>query len=152
VLGGLDHANATIGMAVAQMKNQKLKHELQNLQSHLLAVGATLASEKPHQMPIVPQLPMLTRHLEDQIDRWEKQLPELKNFILPGGSVAGAILHQARTLIRQVERNYHRLDNHQKIPELSVYFNRLSDYLFQAARYYNFIQKQPETIWKQMQN
>lgn len=133
---------------MAQVKNKRLRDELQNIQRHFLAIGATLASEKPLEMSIIAELPALTKHLEHQIDIWDKQLPELKNFILAGGSVAGATLHQARTFIRQAERNYHRLDSNQKIPEIGIYLNRLSDYLFQAARYYNFLQKQPEAIWK----
>lgn len=149
VLGGLDQTSATIGLAVSHITGAKsLVDQLQEIQRTFLAIGATLAAEQPQNMPILKVLPKMTKELEATIDKWDKELPELKNFILAGGSTAGATLHQARTFIRQTERNYHRLDDSQKIEVISVYINRLSDYLFQAARYYNFLQKQPESIWK----
>lgn len=149
VLGSLDQASATIGLAVSFISNdKKLITQLENSQRNFLAIGACLASEEPASAKILEQLPGEILLLEQQIDSWEAKLPELKNFILAGGDQGGATLHLARTVIRQAERNYHRLDPSANFPAISQYLNRLSDYLFQAARYHNFLAKKQETIWQ----
>lgn len=130
----------------------ELISQLRDIQRNFLAIGATLAAQDPTSMPILEQLSSKTKELEDQIDQWDKQLPPLANFILAGGASGGASLHLARTIIRQTERHYHRLDDDQKIEVIGVYLNRMSDYFFQAARFYNFSQKQVEEIWKVSEN
>jgi cob(I)alamin adenosyltransferase len=91
----------------------------------------------------------MTIDLENTIDRFEQNLPPLENFILPGGSIAGAFLHNARTVCRRAERSVTKLANEQKInPEVLRYLNRLSDLLFVLARAENHRAGSPETIWK----
>lgn len=149
VLGTLDQANALTGLAVAQMKSgSELIAPLEDIQRNLLQIGSCLASEQPVEAGVVKKLPGLTADLEASIDRWDEILPPLRNFILPGGSQAGASLHVARTFIRQAERNFHRLAVERAPAMVGQYLNRLSDYYFQAARYQNLLDQQQEKIWK----
>ncbi len=76
--------------------------------------------------------------LEKQIDKLEESLPPIKYFIHPGGSLEAAHLHYARTLARRVERRYISYSNEK---DQLKFFNRLSDYLFVAARYMNHVNK-----------
>lgn len=150
-LGSLDQTSALIGLAVSYMqpsKDKKLIVDLRQIQQNFLAIGACIASENPTEAPILNKLPAETTGLEQQIDTWDAELPKLENFILAGGNHAGATLHVTRTSIRQIERNFHRLLEELKLEPISIYLNRLSDYFFQAARYYNFINGEKETIWK----
>jgi len=149
VLGTLDEANASVGLARSWLKknNKKLGDQLEQIQRHFLAIGAYLAAEIPSQQTLT-ELITDTALVEQMIDKWDSQLPELKNFILPGGSQAGATLHLCRTIVRRLERSYQRLPSQQKVTEISTYLNRLSDFFFQAARWVNHQQNQPESIWK----
>lgn len=149
-LGKLDSANATLGVALSFMDGQidePLIDQLQDIQAIFLGIGALAASANSSQFELANQLPIHTVGLEQQIDSWDAQLPALTNFILPGGTQAGAILHQVRTAVRDAERSYHSLPSEDKIAQISIYLNRLADYFFQAARYYNFVHKSPETRW-----
>ena len=77
--------------------------------------------------------------MEKFIDEFWGQLPELKNFILPSGNAAGAHLHLARVICRRVERGLVAFGKTNQLrPELYIYLNRLSDFLFASARYVNF--------------
>ncbi|KKS74672.1 MAG: ATP-cobalamin adenosyltransferase [Parcubacteria group bacterium GW2011_GWA2_42_80] len=90
-----------------------------------------------------------TAKLEQRLDEMQAELPELKNFILPGGSALGASLHHARTVARRAERAVVRLSGSLAVrPELLAYLNRLSDYLFVLARYVNFKAGVEEKIWR----
>lgn len=157
LLGSLDTTNAALGLALANLKKEPLAASTQTLlddwivgiQRDLLSVGACIASEKPTEAVILTKLPERTEKFEQQIDHWEAELPELKNFILPGGAVAGATVHLARTLARQTERAFHRLPNAEVLESISVYLNRLSDFLFQMARFINFQLRMSDQIWKQ---
>ncbi|MEK7202572.1 MAG: cob(I)yrinic acid a,c-diamide adenosyltransferase [Patescibacteria group bacterium] len=149
-LGGLDQTNALIGQAVSMVdqKEVELIDELQEIQSTFLAVGACLAAESPIDAPILATLDEQTCKLEHRIDEWDKQLPELRNFILPGGSQAASAIHLARVGIRQAERAFHRLENAGQLEPIARYLNRLSDYFFQCARYLNLLANRPDIIWK----
>lgn len=83
--------------------------------------------------------------LEEEMDEMDAVLPPLTNFILPGGSKAGAALHSARTIVRRAERSAVVL-NEEISPYVLAYLNRLSDYLFIAARYMNSQLKQEEPV------
>jgi len=87
--------------------------------------------------------------LEDEIDRHTHTLPELKNFILPGGSNLGSHAHVARCVCRRAERLVVHLAEHEEIETLIVqYLNRLSDYLFILARFIDHASGNPEIIWE----
>jgi cob(I)alamin adenosyltransferase len=110
------------------------------LNALLFTVGSDLAT--PQDASVKSSVPSVTEdhvaQLEKWIDSYEEQLPALKNFILPGGSQAGAHLHLARTVCRRAERNIVALKQEEDInPTVLRFINRLSDYLFVAARYAN---------------
>jgi cob(I)alamin adenosyltransferase len=91
----------------------------------------------------------MTARLEQEIDTWGGALPELRNFILPGGGLSGAFLHQARTVCRRGERWIVQLAAVEDVnPDVLKYVNRLSDWLFVAARLANIEAGKSESIWK----
>lgn len=137
--GTVDECNAVIGVARTMLaSNSELDTMLETVQNRLFAVGADLATpgEKP---PAIPRIhPDDSTVIEQWIDRLEEQLPPLKQFILPGGNPASAWLHLARTVCRRAERwtvSLIAADAAHK--PAAVYLNRLSDFLFVAARYAN---------------
>ncbi len=128
-------------------REKKLLVFLTQLQSDLLSIGAAIAAKRPLESAILSKLDGRTAELERQIDRWDSQLPELKNFILPGGCREAAIIHLARVNVRQTERAFHRLDDTIRQTPIATYLNRLSDYFFQCARYLNHRTNTPDVIW-----
>ena len=153
--GTIDELNSTIGVAVAgvrssgfivQSKKKKIIEQLEGIQHDLLDIGSVLAF--PDSPPVMG-LEERTEGFEKLIDEMTDKMPELKNFILPGGRVAGAQLHVARTTARKAERKIVALIQEEDIDETLVkYINRLSDLFFTMARYINFLEKQKETIWR----
>jgi cob(I)alamin adenosyltransferase len=87
--------------------------------------------------------------MQREIDRMEATLPPLRNFVLPGGSPPAALLHLARAVARRAERGIVSLARSEKVsPAVLVYVNRLSDYLFVAARAANRRSGSRETVWR----
>ncbi len=86
--------------------------------------------------------------LEKEIDRMEKELPPLMNFIHPGGSLESSHIHICRTIARRVERRYVNFYADIEDKKYLKIFNRLSDYLFVLARYINYLQKIEDVIIK----
>ena len=87
--------------------------------------------------------------LESDCDRFNADLPELRSFVLPGGTVAAAGLHVARTICRRAERETLRAgERHELGPLVAVYLNRLSDLLFILARAANALARHDEPLWK----
>lgn len=150
-LGDLDETNAALGLATAEIVQNDIdfpSNQLRLVQSRLLDIGACLAAESPQKARFLRGLDREIDRLEAQIDEWDRKLPSLKNFILPGGGKAGATLHYCRTLVRRAERAYHKInDKPEELRVMARYLNRLSDYLFQAARWTNHQQNHREQIW-----
>ena len=117
----------------------------------LFSIGAILATPQGKAPRGAAALPTRrVQALEGAIDLHTARLPKLKNFILPGGSSAGAALHVARSVCRRAERSVIGLSQKERVaPEVVVYLNRLSDCLFTLARAANRAHRSPETIWKQ---
>lgn len=150
-LGGLDQINALIGLAVCKINKSKepeLVNFLVQLQDDLLLVGSIIAAKLAWLNPNLQDLTKRTGEMESQMDRWDSQLPELKNFILPGGTETAAIIHLARVSCRQAERSFHRLEVSNNLVPVAIFLNRLSDYFFQGARYLNFQAKKTDQVWK----
>lgn len=146
--GTLDELNAILGSVVADTTLPgAVKAQLLRIQSLLFQIGADLATPLESGANI---LRMDTSHaslLETWIDDMETHLSPLTSFILPGGSAAGAKLHEARTVCRRAERWIVELMNSEPVTEaVIVIVNRLSDYLFVAARFVNHKLDIPEAV------
>ena len=151
--GTLDEANSSIGAAlsfipVGAPTLTLTLASLTRVQNELFQVGSELATSEgaKNSCPVVDETE-ITR-LESEIDQMEATLPALQNFILPGGSSSGSLLHLSRTIIRRAERECVELHQaHPLRPEIIRYLNRLSDYLFVCARFVNHELKLNETLW-----
>ena len=149
-IGTVDELNAILGLALAAGVERTTAEELQRVQRELFTLGADLATPIDTEAAWVQRVSeaQVTR-LEVDIDAWEEELPPLKQFILPGGSMAGAFLHQARTVCRRAERWAVTLSAEEGVnPEALRYLNRLSDWLFVLARRVNLRSGQPEAPWR----
>ncbi|HLD85954.1 MAG TPA: cob(I)yrinic acid a,c-diamide adenosyltransferase [Patescibacteria group bacterium] len=147
--GTIDELNAALGVALAQVGAVEYQEELSRVQADLFSLGAELALSPGQELKARPIGAVETTALERRLDELQAKLPELKNFILPGGTSLGAALHHARTVARRAERTLVRLSAATKIrPELLAYLNRLSDYLFVLARYVNHKAGAEEKIWR----
>lgn len=135
--GTVDECNAALGVARAAGPDPALDAVLAVVQNQLFVVGADLAS--PGESPYIPRVSAeLTSFLEEQIDAMEAELSPLKQFILPGGHPVASHLHLARTICRRAERVVVTLAAEEEVrPEILTYLNRLSDFLFVAARIAN---------------
>ena len=149
--GTIDELNSVIGVAIAELgtQNQELRtvsDELEQIQRDLLEIGAALAN--PKALPI-KGLNKRPTDFEKLIDKMTDKLPELKNFILPGGGKAGSLLHIARTIARRAERRIVGLIQNEKVDQdIVIYVNRLSDLLFTMSRFVNHQENKKETVWK----
>ena len=134
--GDVDELNSIIGVARAHLSDPEVDDALGLLQNDLFTVGADLASPLDIEVPRVKG--SFVKTLEEMSDAFLSELEPLKEFILPGGSRAGATLHLARTVARRAERRIVALAEVEEInPEVIVYVNRLSDLLFILARVVN---------------
>src|SRR4051812_12343390 len=155
--GEVDELNASLGLARAMLLEvdgaASLPSMLEQIQRDLFALGARLADPRHQIAERVTKAAVGSDdigRLEGWIDELEAALPPLRRFILPGGSVAGAALHVARTACRRAERAMVALlglDPQAFEPELLVYVNRLSDLLFVMARSANQHAGTPEIEW-----
>jgi len=143
--GTVDELNSFLGLARAAWPESPVDGELERIQNDLFEVGAQLAA--PGQDRFTGADPRRIEELERAIDHAEKELVPLTNFILPGGSLAAAQLHVARTVCRRAERIVVSLGG-EAPPGTVVYLNRLSDYLFVAARFVNARRETSDVIWK----
>lgn len=145
--GTIDELNSLIGSVIAHMENSDdfVKKELEKIQNDLLEIGASLANPKSLSIKELKNRPT---DFEEQIDKMTDKLPELKNFILPGGGKAGSLLHVARTTARKAERRIVGLLQSENIDQdIVIYVNRLSDLLFTMARYVNHLENKKEIKW-----
>lgn len=151
--GDVDELNALLGVVLAFIRNDdELCTCLLDIQRDLFVIGAHLADPSARVEAKRGDKASLAEdkvtQLEHWIDRWEESLPPLRQFILPGGSKGGATLHHARTVCRRAERRIVALSQQADIaPLLITYMNRLSDFLFVAARVENLRQNRPEIPW-----
>ena len=152
--GEVDELNAVIGIVRALNRESKtgaaLEEQLRWIQNKLFDVGSILATV-PGQT--FQNMPKLTQNDVTQLEKWmdacQKELPPLKEFILPGGGRVSSVLHQARTVCRRAERVCVRLAREDKTDPLIVPFlNRLGDALFVLARWAAKSQGEPELMWE----
>ncbi|GLQ22070.1 cob(I)yrinic acid a,c-diamide adenosyltransferase [Algimonas porphyrae] len=141
--GDVDETNAVLGLARLELTHMGLDRMLGRIQNELFDLGADLATPLPAEGD--PDSEYALRIVATQVERLETDLDALNDemnaltsFILPGGSPPAAYLHQARTVARRAERSMVRLAEHTAVnPQAMAYINRLSDFLFVAARWCN---------------
>ena len=128
----------------------RLEEELRWMQNKLFDLGGLLATAPGQTFTNMPTVTArdVTR-LEKLMDWCQKDLPPLKEFILPGGGKISSFLHQARTICRRAERICVRLGKEEPLDSALVRFlNRLSDALFVLARWMAKQQREPEFLWE----
>lgn len=150
--GDVDELNAALGVALTSLDDEEVRNRVASVQPDLFAIGAHLATpraEDGKQHPHLPELPHgRAAEFEGWIDQADAELPQLFNFVLPGGVPGAAALHLARTICRRAERRIIALDALESVdPEIVVYLNRLSDLLFQFARLANHRAGAGDTLW-----
>lgn len=150
VYGTIDELNAYIGLITTKNPKPELADALIKLNNLLFVAGSDIAT------PLEPKPKFDLQRidnadiqwLEQLIDTYTAQLPELRNFILPGGTEISSLLQIARTICRRAERLAVELSGCEDIGQHIVKFlNRLSDYLFTAARYANHLDNIEEIKW-----
>ncbi|GAA0597762.1 cob(I)yrinic acid a,c-diamide adenosyltransferase [Virgibacillus siamensis] len=140
--GTCDETNSMIGLALSFLENEEwdkkeaFLEKMHRIQTILFHVGAELATPKDKEVKWKLKQEYI-QELEDQIDEWDKSLEPLRNFILPSGHSASSALHTARTVARRAERTAVGMGDELENPLVVSYLNRLSDFLFVAARYVN---------------
>lgn len=149
--GTIDELNSYLGIIAAEISDVQRgwkKYVLDivlTIQHDLFYIGSSLAQSEV----MLDRLDPHTQNFEQEIDAMTKQLPELSNFILPGGGKIGAHFQYARTLARRSERRVVALARAEEVDEALIrYVNRLSDLFFTMSRFANYKEKVAETIWK----
>lgn len=153
-IGDVDELNAVLGWVVMAARNEKklveLGNKLTRIQNELFNLGAQLAvlhEDRRENTPLVHQADIV--RLESEIDKMNETLPELTSFILPGGGEISARLHLARTVCRRAERSILALMQNEELDNVELpYLNRLSDWLFVAARFSVKMLAEVETLWE----
>ena len=150
--GTVDELNSWIGCLYDQQSELILKSILKEIQDRLFTIGSSLACdpEKNTKMEI-PDLKVCDIELlENEIDKMNEELPELKSFVLPGGNIIASHCHVARCVCRRAERICVSMqeDNQFVDPQVIQYLNRLSDYLFVLSRFILYKNNGTETTWE----
>ncbi|WP_096188585.1 cob(I)yrinic acid a,c-diamide adenosyltransferase [Evansella halocellulosilytica] len=138
--GTIDELNSFIGIAVSELiasaDLEDVRNDLIKIQHELFDLGGDLANVT-NKGDWATKEEYVT-YLEDKIDKYWDESPEIKTFILPGGDKEAAQLHVCRTVARRAERAILKIDSTETLPPVAVkYVNRLSDYFFAAARVVN---------------
>ena len=149
--GEVDELNATLGVALATDPDASIAGTLRVLQHDLFTLGSHLATpaQTRGERPALPPAPQARlQEMEAWMDAADAELPELRAFILPGGSAAAAALHHARTVCRRAERRVVALARVEEVDGWIVaYLNRLSDLLFVLARLQNRRDGRDDVLW-----
>jgi cob(I)alamin adenosyltransferase len=146
--GTVDELNAALGVVIAGDCPGAIAAVLERVQNELFDLGADLAVpfEREGRLRVTQAL---VDALEDDCDRFNAELPDLRSFVLPGGTEAAAQLHVARTVCRRAERDaLAAAREHEVDPLVPVYLNRLSDLLFILARAANASAGKEEPLWQ----
>jgi cob(I)alamin adenosyltransferase len=147
-LGDVDELNAVVGILLCEDMPEEIRQLLAGVQNDLFDLGGETC---------IPGYTLLSAHhverLESAIDRWNGELAPLKDFILPGGTRAAALAHQARTVCRRAERTLVTLATTEPISDISRrYLNRLSDLLFVLGRSLNKSAGRSDVLWQKGMN
>lgn len=146
--GTVDELNCVIGLAASHGPDHPLGSLMGRLQTLLFVLGADLATPPERTGRIERITESDVAQLEAWIDELDADLPPLRHFILPGGTVVAATLHLARTVCRRAERQLVQARLEQDFSDQALLFlNRLSDLLFVMARFSNHASRHPDTPW-----
>ena len=151
-IGEVDELNSFFGVLISLIPADKYaeqKEQLVRIQHHLFNVGGMIAAAQT-ELVKVPTLTLAhVDELEGWIDTLQETLPELTQFILPGGNHASAVCHHARAVCRRAERRLVELKAGLDMDNQPLFFlNRLSDYLFVFGRYINMKEGSEEVVWE----
>lgn len=146
--GTVDEANATIGVVLSNELDNDVSEILSKIQNELFILGSDLSNQNLNDLKNRISLEMV-ENLEKTIDKFELELPPITNFILPGGNIAAAQIHQVRTIIRRAETLVVQLSDKDEINSNCIkYLNRLSDLMFVMGRIVNKRNNVEDIIWK----
>ena len=152
--GEVDELNSNLGFCIALMKKQEMDFSielniLKDIQNDLFNLGTILAISDDSKLEQFPRIDNKSiESLENKIDYYNKDLDDLKSFVLPSGSLVGAYFHICRTVCRRVERKCVFLSEKIEIDmNILKYLNRLSDLLFVMSRWMNKKQDFSEDLW-----
>ena len=146
--GTVDEANAAIGIVLTNSLDDDVSQLLSQIQNDLFLLGSDLSNQNLNNLKNRISLEMI-ENLEVFIDTFESELPPITNFILPGGNIAAAQIHQVRTIIRRAETLVVKLSDKDEINSNSIkYLNRLSDLMFVMGRLINKRNGVEDIIWK----
>ena len=147
-LGDVDELNSCIGLLLAEDLPAAVRDALTGVQHDLFDLGGEVC--------IPGRVGMSDAHitrLEALVEQFNRELPPLKEFILPGGSRAAGLAHMARTICRRAERALVALAAAEPVTEVSrIYLNRLSDLMFILGRVANRHAGLPDVLWQQGRN
>lgn len=148
--GNVDELNSFIGLLKDHKEvDARIANQFYWIQEHLFSIGSVLATEQDFNGFELPKISDIEiKQLEVWIDKASGELPELKNFILPGGHEVVSLCHVCRTVCRRAERSIIALNAEDEVQaDIIVFINRLSDYFFVMARKMAQLLNAPETPW-----
>jgi cob(I)alamin adenosyltransferase len=148
--GTVDELNSYIGLIRDQPMDEHSKKMLIEIQDRLFTIGSMLASDpEKSKMKIPDLLEEDITLLENEMDKMNETLPEMRSFVLPGGHTTVSFCHIARCVCRRAERLTIHLSENSAVPDLVIkYLNRLSDYIFVLSRKFTQDLKAQEIPWK----
>ena len=150
--GTVDELSAYIGVLNdLEGVSEEIRAVLGVIQQKLFTLESHFALDKSSE--VSKMIPLLedadVGFLEGHIDEMNAVLPELRAFVIPGGNLRASVSHVCRTVCRRAERQGWRLASHEEVDEVDLrYLNRLSDYFFVLARYFDYLSSGDETYWE----
>ena len=147
--GTIDELNSFLGLLKDYIKDDKIKGILNNIQIKLFSIGSILASGKNKNISEKVKIEKKdVQYIELEIDRLNKDLPELKNFVIPGGHKTSSYSHVCRSICRRAERKISELNNKSSVDSnILAYVNRLSDFFFVLSRFLKYSDNVSESHW-----
>ncbi len=148
--GTVDELNSYIGLVRDQQIDEHSKKILIEIQDRLFTIGSSLASDPEKSRMKIPELREEdVTLLEQEMDKMNESLPDMRSFVLPGGHTTVSYCHIARCVCRRAERLTIQLSEHSYVSDLVIkYLNRLSDYLFVLSRKFSQDLNAEEIPWK----
>ena len=147
--GTIDELNSFLGLLKDYIDDEKIKDVLNTIQLKLFSIGSILASGENQNISEKVKIEKKdVEYIELEIDRLNEYLPELKNFIIPGGHKISSYSHVCRSICRRAERKISELNENSSVdPNILAYVNRLSDFFFVLSRFLKHSDNVSESYW-----